>query len=103
MVLVRRLADSIFPSLVCFFSCWTPYDRLIEIFRKTDGHFAYTAKGLGAESGPAHKGGKAPGEAPVASDSYTARQSGTTVGEKGNVGQMVGEKPSETTNQGNMK
>jgi hypothetical protein len=65
--------------------------------------YTYTAKGLGADNAPAHKEGHVPGEAPVASDSYTASQPGTKVGEKGNVGQIVGEKPSDTINQGNMR
>ncbi|KAK6387171.1 hypothetical protein LTS17_000437 [Exophiala oligosperma] len=60
------------------------------------------AKGLGADNSSAHKEGHVPGEAAVASDSYTASQPGPNVGEKGNVGQIVGETPSETINQGNM-
>ncbi|KAK5561577.1 hypothetical protein LTR46_000382 [Exophiala xenobiotica] len=70
-----------------------------EKFMKKDA----AAKGLGADNAPAHKEGHVPGEASVASDSYTASQPDTKVGEKGNVGQIVGEKPSETINQGNMR
>ena len=65
------------------------------------------AKGLGAESAPDHKDGPAPGDAPVAGDSYTSTsgvQAGTNQpGEKGNVGAIVGEKPMDHINQGNQK
>jgi hypothetical protein len=71
---------------------------------------AYTtiAHGLGAQNAPAHKEQTAPGERNVASDSYTsnsgiAKGSSNMPGEKGNVGAIVGEKPNDHINQGNMK
>lgn len=66
-----------------------------------------SAQGLGAHNAPGHTEGHAPGDAPVAGDSYTSTvgaEAGTNQpGEKGNVGQVVGEKASERMGQGNMK
>ncbi|KAK5074025.1 hypothetical protein LTS08_008037 [Lithohypha guttulata] len=63
--------------------------------------------GLGADNAPGHKDAAAPGEAPVAGDSYVSTvgiDNGTNQpGEKGNVGQPVGHMGSETINQGNQK
>ncbi|KAF2093738.1 hypothetical protein NA57DRAFT_81240 [Rhizodiscina lignyota] len=83
---------------------------------KTPGGQAMSAKaakkdaqahGLGADNAPAHKEGHAPGEAPVASDSYNSNVGVDTrtnqPGERGDVGVTVGEKPGMGMNQGNMK
>jgi len=54
------------------------------------------AHGLGAENAPGHTEGTAPGEKPVASDSYTSTvgvEAGTNQpGEKGDTGVVVGQK-----------
>jgi hypothetical protein len=66
-----------------------------------------TAQGLGAPNAAGHTEGHKPGDAPVASDSYTSTvgvEAGTNQpGESGNIGTVVGEKPSDSLNQGNMK
>lgn len=58
-----------------------------------------SAKGTNADNNP--------GDAPVAGDSYTSTvgvdASANNPGEKGNIGTIVGEKPNDHINQGNMK
>ncbi|OJD39761.1 uncharacterized protein BKCO1_2000176 [Diplodia corticola] len=56
--------------------------------------------GLGADNAPAHKEGGAPGDAPVAGDSYTSNvgvgADATNVpGEQGDVGQKINERPAQ--------
>lgn len=65
------------------------------------------AQGLGADNAPGHTEGHAPGEAPVASDSFNSNvgvdAGSNQPGEKGDVGVTVGEKPNPGINQGNSK
>lgn len=56
--------------------------------------------GLGADNAPGHKEGGAPGDAPVAGDSYTSNvgiDNGATnqPGEQGNIGQKINERPAQ--------